>query len=270
MSDELERLYESVGLQRTPETDQAIDKALAQLDINDPKGLGRFGDECVSSTSVGDLSIQYNEINSNVSNQISGIVTILRQADPAVASKREGKPSLWGRMTGRKSLDQLEYLTASRQVDERLKKVPEMIDSLEALLDDIKAIENQIHQQQHGLKIHIIAGQRFMQTLTPEQQSGSGPFGERAPGDRIGGRVTQLATLLTTNDQTLRQIKLVEQNSLSLLDHLNRIMTVTVPAWHARRMAIQLGDQDYEGLQQATESHQELLDELNTVKDEAS
>lgn len=254
------KLCQSLGLEITPEIEAEIREAAASIDLMDTLSVGRYGAPEHSSTDIGH---DHNEAVTSISQAITGLVSSLEQADPQLALKRK-KSGFFARFTGQDAVKKVEYVQATEDIDRQLSEVPNRIERLESIVHVLDDDYKVLLRSQAQLKIHLVAGQWFLDE-NPESGSDSSGYGLSSPRDRLSKRLQNLAALLTSNDSTLHQIQLLQANSINMLDRLHEITTVLVPSWRSHRMGLYINDQDYEAIREATRAHEALVSSLREI-----
>lgn len=254
-------LCQKLGLELTPDIEARIEKAKASIDLMDTLNVGRYG---APEHSKHDIGHEHNEAVNGISGAITSLVSSLEAADPQLALKRK-KSGWFARFTGQDALRKVEYVRATEGIDQQLAEVPVRIERLEKIVRLLDEDYRALLETQRELKIHLVAGQWFLEENPDAGSESAHGYGLNAPRDRFNKRLQNLAALMTSNDATLHQIQLLQANSINMLDRLHEITTVLVPSWRAHRMGLYVNDQDYEAIREATKAHEALVKSLRAL-----
>jgi hypothetical protein len=132
------------------------------------------------------------------------------------------------------------------------------------LMSDVKRkyIQDIIH-----FKNHLIAGIWYLQAFPLAGSEENGIAGIENARDRFTRRLTNLQAMIASSDLAIKQIALIEANTLSLLDRLHEITSVLIPSWRNRSAALQIEESiDVTNISQATMAHDQLLASLTELR----
>lgn len=258
---DLKSVCQMVDLEFTPAIETEIQRVSKTIDLLDTLNVGRYGAPESSSTDIGH---DHSEAVSSVSVTITGLVKSLEKADPALALKHQKKGFI-ARFIGRDVVQQVEYVRATEGIDSQLDEVPARIQRLELIVNELdKDYRDLLGVQQH-LKVHLAAGQLYLEDNPNAGTEGANNYGLSSPRDRFSKRLQNLAVLLASNSTTLHQIQLLQANSINMLDRLHEITTVLIPSWRSHRLGLYVNDQDYAAIQEATRAHEALIESLRAL-----
>lgn len=257
----IKSLCQKLEIEFTTEVEVAASNIAKEIDLSDTLSIGRYGSSVHSHTDVGH---KHNEAVTAVSNTITDLVRALEEADPSLALKRHKKGFL-ARFTGQDAVQKVAYLHAVEGIDRQLATVPARVERLEAIVRNLDTDFKALLDEQKQLKIHLIAGQAYLEGNPKAGTEGSNAYGLSSPRDRFSKRLQNLSVLLTSNGTTLHQIQLLRANSVNLIDRLHEISTVLVPSWRSHRMGLYVNDQNYAAISEATRAHEALIESLRAI-----
>lgn len=257
----IEKICQNIGLELSLSTKALITQLLNGINLNDTLSIGRYG---APENAHDDIDQDHNEAVEGISSAITGLVHSLEKANPKLALKRK-KSGFIARFIGQDAVQKVEYLKATQSIDEQLSAVPVRIKRLEGIVRGLDANYQSLLDTQTRLKAHIVAGQLFLEKNPNAGAEESNAYGLRSARDRFSKRLQDLAVLLTSNASTLHQFRLMQANSINLIDRLHEITSVLIPSWRSHRMALYVNDQDYEGIAEATQAHDALVESLRAL-----
>lgn len=257
----IKSLCQKLDLEFTPAIEAEILCVAKTIDLLDTLNIGRYG---AQESSITDIGHEHSEAVSSVSVTITGLVKSLEKADPILALKRQKKGFI-ARFIGQDVVQQVEYVRATEGIDSQLDEVPARIKWLERIVHELDKDFRVLLGVQKQLKVHLAAGQLYLEENPNAGIEGASNYGLSSPRDRFSKRLQNLAVLLASNDTTLHQIQLLQANSINMLDRLHEITTVLIPSWRSHRLGLYVNDQDYAAIQEATQAHEALIDSLRAL-----
>lgn len=197
---------------------------------------------------------------SALARNIGEIVSKLADADP---QRIAGKSTWLDRMLGRELERQVRYQVARKALDDLLIQTEA---SAQGVRDTLRAID--MLMSQHGdevarLEIHIRAGREFLDE-NPEVGLVAEAIEFDRPRERFARKLANLATLLTSHEMSLLQMKLTRAQAVDMLDRFSETTTMLVPVWRQHTLSLITTQNMSPALvTQATSAHRALMVSLN-------
>ena len=245
-----------------------VNEIYKKIDLKDSIAIGRFGGLC-DSLSLDLNQISLSEDGSNpitlMANLCNRVVGSMESADPRLLIKKKA----WHkRLFGANVAEVFSYHESVLSIDDTLSEVPGAVLKAETSINAITQSRDVFLKDIDSLKDHILAGKYYLQENSSSDKS-ENFFGNNDSRMRFERRVSQLITTLTSSQISLKQLDLVQNNSLDMLDRILEITNVSVPLWKNRRLAIHVGETlDVDSVASATEAHDQLVTSLSEITEQ--
>lgn len=197
---------------------------------------------------------------SRLAMSITALVDKLSDADP----QKIAKPPTWiEKFTGRAVEVHVRYQVARRQLDEM---IAEAEGSAQGVRDAIAAIDRLMaaHQgESQQLQDYIQAGREFLEENPDAGKPAQGSIEFDNPRERFARKLANLATLLSSHELSLTQMKLTKAQALDMLDRFQETSRVLVPVWRQHTLALTTTKNMSPAMvEEATRAHDALMKSL--------
>ncbi len=172
---------------------------------------------------------------SRLAAHVAQIVGKLADASPEKVAK---KATWLEKITGRQIETKVRYLVARKQLDELIEAAQGVAQGVRDALASIKRLITAHYADVAQLKAHIVAGQEFL-TENPDMGvplKGALEFDNTR--ERFARKLANLATLLSSLELSVTQLKLTKAQAIDMLDRFEETTRVLVPVWRQHTLAI--------------------------------
>lgn len=228
----------------------------------DPKRIGEYG---ATSSGAEALNTYSNLMEggsvTTLAESIREIVAKLAEADPREIAK---KATWLDRIMGHEVERVVRYQVARASLDSLLSHANEVAERVRQLLVAIdEMIRNHAHESEM-LRLSIQAGQDFLNENPDAGIAQPGAVEFDRPRERFARKLTNLATLLSSHDMSVMQMKLTHAQALDMLDRFDETATMLVPVWRQHTLAlITTKHMSPAMVAEATKAHQNLMRSLS-------
>ena len=153
------------------------------------------------------------------------------------------------------------FSNTNQQIDQLMRDLSRQQDDLGGRVRDFDRMHGIVAEERHQLGLHVAAGKLRLMELEQERSSLEGrdePDARARRGELdmairlLDKRVGDLQLMRHAAEQTLPMIRLIQANSMQLIEKFTSVRDITVPAWK-RSFAIQLSlDEQRNAVQLAT------------------
>ncbi|MBD8828990.1 toxic anion resistance protein [Pseudomonas sp. CFBP 13602] len=234
---------------------------LPALFKGDASAIGEYGGG-TSAVALNDFSnlMEAGSV-SALADRISGIVAKLSEADP----QRIAKPANWlERFTGSAIERQAKYTAARKSLDSQIADTEAVA---QRVRDTVAALTKMVAghaDEAHKLKAYIQAGREFLDENPDAGRVLDGDMEFDRPRERFARKLANLATLLSSHEMSVMQMKLTRASAVDMLDRFNETVSVLVPVWRQHTLSLlTTKHMDQKMVAEATKAHQALMRSLS-------
>jgi hypothetical protein len=237
-------------------------KVLPALFAGDASAIGEYGGGS-SAIALNDFSdLMESGPVSALADRISGIVAKLSEADP----QKIAKPANWiERILGSAIERQVKYTAARRSLD---KQIADTEAVAQRVRDTISALSKMVAahaEEAQKLKAHIQAGREFLDENPEAGLVLEGDMQFDRPRERFARKLANLATLLSSHEMSVMQMKLTRASAVDMLDRFSETVSVLVPVWRQHTLSLlTTKHMDQQMVAEATKAHQALMRSLSS------
>lgn len=234
---------------------------LPALFKGDASAIGEYAGGS-SATALNDFSnLMETGSVSALADRISGIVAKLSEADP----QRIAKPATWlERFTGSAIERQARYTAARKSLD---KQIADTEAVAQRVRDTVSALTRMIAghaEEAQKLKAYIQAGREFLDENPDAGRVLDGDMEFDRPRERFARKLANLATLLSSHEMSVMQMKLTRASAVDMLDRFSETVSVLVPVWRQHTLSLlTTKHMDHKMVAEATKAHQALMRSLS-------
>lgn len=238
---------------------------LPSLFKGDASAIGEYGGDS-SAAALNDFSdLMETGSVSVLAERISGIVAKLSEADP----QRIAKPANWlERITGSAIERKAKYTAARKSLDKQISDTEAVA---QRVRDTVTALSRMIAghgNEAETLKAYIKAGREFMDENPDAGRVTGGDMEFDRPRERFARKLANLATLLSSHEMSVMQMKLTRASAVDMLDRFSETVTVLVPVWRQHTLSLLTSKHmDKQMVAEATKAHQALMRSLSKSLD---
>lgn len=216
--------------------------------VFDSKGLDAFSD-LMEQGGIGALAAS-----------ISEIVARLSDADPQIITR---KPSWLQQFVGKDIEQRLRYQEARASLEKLLEKSDKQALDLRMLLVEIAKMIQEHDQEIANINLYLTAGREFLEENPTAGIPQESTLVFDHPRERFARKLANLATLQTSYEMSIYQLKMARAQAIDMLDRYQEVSTVLVPVWRQHTLSILNSKQlSPEMVTKATQAHEALLDSL--------
>lgn len=199
--------------------------------------------------------------------KIAEIVAKLSDADPRNVDL---KPGWVARFTGAALENKVRYQVSRKAVDTLLEEADRLSEQVLSLVARLEQMLREHSAESKQLQLRIAAGKLYLE----RNPSAGRPVEEDLqfdnPRERFARRLASMAALLSSNEMSLTQMKLVRAQALDMVERFHEIGSVLVPVWRQHTMALISGiKNDPETIAVAAKAHESLMNSLLALKGSA-
>lgn len=199
---------------------------------------------------------------SALADRISGIVAKLSEADPQRIAK---KASWLERVMGSAIERQVKYTAARKSLD---KQIADTEAVAQRVRDTISALSQMIAahaDEAQKLKHYIQAGREFLDENPEAGRVLEGDMQFDRPRERFARKLANLATLLSSHEMSVMQMKLTRASAVDMLDRFSETTSVLVPVWRQHTLSLLTSKHmDHQMVAEATKAHQALMRSMSS------
>lgn len=211
------------------------EKVLPAL-FRDPSKLGEYGAGEASSEAMNEYS---NLLESGavgvLAGMISEIVGKLGDADPKRVAQ---KPTWLDRLLGREVERQVRYQVARKALDELLKETQGVAQRVRDTLSKLDGLLLSHVAEVERLRIYAQAGREFLDENPQAGLMMAGSFEFDRPRERFARKLANLATLLSSHEMSITQMRLTRAQAVDMLDRFSETVNVLVPVWRQHTLTL--------------------------------
>lgn len=239
-----------------------VQEIIATINLADAAFVSSYGRPQEATAAINRLSdlIEASPIK-RLAETLEETVQRLIEADPHQATK---KPSFLARLTGSAVTSRVAYDVARTEVDHLLSEADAAAEGVLELMTRIDSMLASHQDHLQDLRDHIQAGQMY---LADNPDAGAGGPGiesfEVAPRERFSRRLTNLATLLGSQEMSTTQLRLAKAQAADLYDRYQDLSQVLIPVWRHHSLSIANRDNlSPEAVRAANAAHEQLMTSL--------
>ncbi|WP_322075520.1 toxic anion resistance protein [Burkholderia cenocepacia] len=242
-------------------TVEALKRDVLPALFADAAAIGEYGATAAGSAAINEFSnLMERGSVSALAGRIGEIVAKLGDADP----QRIAQPPTWiEKLTGHRLERQVRYQVARKALDELLTNAEGVAQSVR---DTVRSLDNLLAShdaEARNLRAYIQAGREFLDENPEVGQVQAGALEFDRPRERLARKLANLATLLSSHEMSITQMKLTRAQAVDMLDRFSETSTVLVPVWRQHTLAlIQTKNMNPAMVSAATKAHQALMRSL--------
>ncbi|HGY1948805.1 TPA: toxic anion resistance protein [Escherichia coli] len=227
-----------------------------------PASIGEYGAGLSGADSLNELSnLMETGAVSALAEKIGQIVAKLADADPRKIAE---KPTWFQKVLGSEIERRVKYQVARKTLDGLLDEAEGVA---QRVRDTLRALDGMLatHAGEVArLQAYIQAGREFLDE-NPEAgavQAGAIEFDK--PRERFARKLANLATLMSSHEMSVTQMKLTRAQAVDMLDRFSETAMVLVPVWRQHTLAlITTKNMNPAMVAEATKAHQALMRSLS-------
>jgi hypothetical protein len=223
--------------------------------------IGEYGSTSGGAASINAFSdLMESGAVSTLAARIGEIVKKLSDADP----ERIAKPATWlEKMTGRQVERQVRYQVARKSLDELIADTEGIAQRVRDTLRTLDQMLAAHVEEASNLRAYIQAGREYLEENPDAGKVAAGAVEFDRPRERFARKLANLATLLTSNEMSVTQMKLTRAQAVDMLDRFSETVSVLVPVWRRHTLAlITTKNMNPAMLSEASKAHQALMRSL--------
>jgi len=234
-----------------------------------PARIGEYGALADTSAKIDQLSdLMEGGSVSALAAKISEILTKMSDASPEQVARK----ATWvEKVLGGAVEKQVRYQLARTALEDLLAEASDQAQEVSSTVAAISKLIISHADDAKALKLYIQAGQEFLVENPTVGMPADGDFEFDRPRERLARKLTNLATLLTSHEMSITQMKLSRAHALDMLDRFRETVTLLVPVW--RQHSLNLITTKYMSpamVEAASKAHKALVaslsESLNGVK----
>ena len=246
------------------ETVETLRATLAALPPTDLQGFGRDASLRTTQFSSQLLDQVRNKDLDEAGAKLGEVVRIARTLNLSNFAGRSRLPvigPLIDRLRDARGELAQKFSTTNQQIDQLMRDLSRQQDDLGKRVRDFDRMHDIVVEERHQLGLHVAAGKLRLGELEAERARLDGADEATARAWRgelemairlLEKRVSDLQLMRHAAEQTLPMIRLIQANSMQLIEKFTSVRDITVPAWK-RSFAIQLSlDEQKSAVQLAT------------------
>ena len=197
----------------------------------------------------------------SLASKIGEIVAKLSDADPQRIAEQ---PTWLDKLLGRQVEKQVRYQVARKALDELIADAEEVA---QRVRDTIKALDGLLSthaNEAQRLNTYIKAGREFLDENPTAGVAAAGDLEFDKPRERFARKLANLATLLSSHEMSVTQMKLTRAQAVDMLDRFSETSNVLVPVWRQHTLAlITTKNMNPAMVAEATKAHHALMRSLS-------
>jgi len=231
--------------------------------LRDAEAISHYGDSAISSGAMDRYStLMESAAVTGLSDTISSIVAALTQADPRTIARN---PSWYDRFTGKHIEKRVRYQNARDEVEALLVVGNTHLDRVNETLKVLDELQDIYRDEIARLQVFIQAGRDFLASKAGQDEQDIDALGFDRPRERFARKLTNLATLLASNEMAAMQMKMTRAQCIDLVDRFIETTRVLVPVWRQHTLSlITIKNIAPDDIAKASQAHQALLSSLHT------
>jgi Toxic anion resistance protein (TelA) len=205
---------------------------------------------------------------SRLARHLEHVLLLLSGADP----RKVAKPATWyERFTGKALEAQVAYLGSRKSIDIHLDESNESAVAVRSAIDAMDQLIASHQSEVFQLAAYIQAAQEYLQEnplagLSVKQDAGDQTLDFDKPRERFARKVANLATLLSSHELSITQMRLTRAQAIDLLDRFEETITVLIPVWRQNNLAVaSMAEMTPEMVAKASAAHEALKKSLETT-----
>lgn len=233
---------------------------LPALFSGDTSAIGEYGGTS-SAAALNDFSnLMESGSVSILADRISGIVAKLSEADP----QRIAKPANWlERITGSAIERQAKYTSARRSLDKQIADTQAVAETVRKTVAALNQLIADHANEAQKLRTYIQAGREFLEENPDAGQVIGTDMDFDRPRERFARKLANLATLLSSHEMSVMQMKLTRASAVDMLDRFSETVMVLVPVWRQHTLSLlSTKHMDQQMVAEAAKAHQALMRSL--------
>lgn len=242
-----------------------VDRIASGINLADSAALSAYGNLSDASATLTALSeLLERSPTTLLAGKIAEIVAKLQDANPEVVTRKQG---WFSRFMGGDIETGVRYQFARKEVSTLLEEANLMAAQVNQIVTEIQGAIASHDTESHQLALKIHAGHLFLER---NPTAGVPPANEVCfdnPRERFARRLASMATLLSSNQMSLMQLKLARGQALDMLERFHEISQVLVPVWRQHSLAVTTNQNNSpEVVALATKAHASLIKSLSELK----
>ncbi|HCT4783676.1 TPA: toxic anion resistance protein [Pseudomonas aeruginosa] len=230
--------------------------------FRDPSAIGEYGAVESNATALDEFSsLMERGAVTALAGKIGEIVTALGAADP---QKIAQKPTWLERVLGGGLEKSVRYQVARKSLEKLLEDAE---GHAQRVRDTVRALDQMLlaHAgQAERLRICIQAGREFLDENPQAGAVTAGALEFDRPRERFARKLANLATLLSSHEMSVTQMKLTRAQAVDMLDRFSETASVLVPVWRQHTLAlITTKNMSPAMVEEATKAHRALMRSLS-------
>lgn len=204
--------------------------------FRNPTALGEYGSDKLNAHALHEFSnLMEGGAVSALAGKIREIVEKLSDADPKRIAQ---KPSWFERLLGREIEHQVRYQVARKVLDELLDEAQGVAQRVRDTLRALDGLLATHAAEADRLRAYIQAGREFLDENPQTGIAVAGALEFDRPRERLARKLTNLATLLSSHEMSVTQMKLTRAHAVDMLDRFSETESVLVPVWRQHTLAL--------------------------------
>lgn len=230
--------------------------------FRDPTAIGEYGAVETNAGALDEFStLMERGAVTALAAKIGEIVSALADADP---QKIAQKPNWLERVLGGGLEKTVRYQMARKSLEKLLEDAE---GHAQRVRDTVRALDEMMlaHAgQAERLRICIQAGREFLDENPQAGAVASGALEFDRPRERFARKLANLATLLSSHEMSVMQMKLTRAQAVDMLDRFSETASVLVPVWRQHTLAlITTKNMSPAMVEEATKAHKALMRSLS-------
>lgn len=229
--------------------------------FRNPGGIGEYGRTNVDKDAMAELGdLMEGSPVSRLAAAIAEIVAKLSDADPQKIAKA---PTWLERFLGRSVEAHVLYQVARKHLDSLLVDAE---GTAQGVRDAIAVIDRlmKTHQAEaNDLQAYIQAGREYLTENPDAGKPTAGGIEFDNPRERFARKLANLATLLSSHELSVTQMKLIKAQAVDMLDRFEETSRVLVPVWRQHTLTLTTTTNMSPAMvAEATKAHEALMRSL--------
>jgi len=193
--------------------------------------------------------------------KIGEVVAKLTDADP---QKIAHKPTWYERLLGHSIERQVRYQVARKALDDLLSEAEGVAQRVRDTLRSLDGLLVSYEDEARRLRASIQAGREFLDENPGAGVAADGELAFDRPRERFARKLANLATLLSSHEMSVTQMKLTRAQAVDMLDRFGETANVLVPVWRQHTLAlITTKHMSPAMVSEATKAHHALMRSLS-------
>ncbi|MGV8865216.1 MAG: protein KlaA [Pseudomonas sp.] len=234
--------------------------------FQDPEAVAQYGSTEETGIAMRELSevMEAGSVQS-LADSIQTIVGGLGDADP---QKIAQKPSFLDRLLGRELEREVRYRVARHSLDTLIAHAETHAVGARHTVKTIDRLLAKHSEDAARIRVLLQAGREYL-AENPQAGIYTNPEAEfDRPRERFARKLANLATLLTSHELSVMQMKLARAQAVDILDRFSETVSILVPVWRQHTLAlITTKNMSPAMIAAATQAHQALMRSLTNSLD---